>query len=99
MRKFSYVSSLIGSSMKSVGEVMAIGRTFEECFQKVENKQWPSKCDLRPFAWWTILWMDFANVPFHLTCLSAELFVLAPGDQTAPWTTAELEHEVRAEST
>lgn len=34
MRKFAHVSSEIGSSMKSVGEVMAIGRTFEEAFQK-----------------------------------------------------------------
>mmetsp|Transcript_2240 Transcript_2240/g.4104 ORF Transcript_2240/g.4104 Transcript_2240/m.4104 type:complete len:1488 (-) Transcript_2240:376-4839(-) len=34
MRKFSRVSTGIGSAMKSVGEVMAIGRTFEETFQK-----------------------------------------------------------------
>eukprot|EP00467_Chlorarachnion_reptans_P021401 CAMPEP_0114505530 /NCGR_PEP_ID=MMETSP0109-20121206/10904_1 /TAXON_ID=29199 /ORGANISM="Chlorarachnion reptans, Strain CCCM449" /LENGTH=1462 /DNA_ID=CAMNT_0001683979 /DNA_START=76 /DNA_END=4464 /DNA_ORIENTATION=+ len=34
MRKFSRVSTGIGSAMKSVGEVMAIGRTFEEAFQK-----------------------------------------------------------------
>lgn len=34
MRKFSRVSDLIGSAMKSVGEIMAIGRTFEEAFQK-----------------------------------------------------------------
>ena len=32
--KFQGVSKLIGSSMKSVGEVMAIGRTFEEAIQK-----------------------------------------------------------------
>ena len=32
--KFSRVSTKIGSSMKSVGEVMAIGRKFEEAFQK-----------------------------------------------------------------
>lgn len=32
--KFTGVSHKIGSSMKSVGEVMAIGRTFEEAFQK-----------------------------------------------------------------
>ena len=32
--KFEGVSHLIGSSMKSVGEVMAIGRTFEEAIQK-----------------------------------------------------------------
>lgn len=34
MRKFFQVSSSIGSSMKSVGEVMAIGRKFEEAYQK-----------------------------------------------------------------
>jgi carbamoyl-phosphate synthase large subunit len=32
--KFKGVSKQIGSSMKSVGEVMAIGRTFEEAIQK-----------------------------------------------------------------
>ncbi|EZA54099.1 CAD protein [Ooceraea biroi] len=32
--KFHRVSTKIGSSMKSVGEVMAIGRKFEEAFQK-----------------------------------------------------------------
>ncbi|MCD6596206.1 MAG: carbamoyl-phosphate synthase (glutamine-hydrolyzing) large subunit, partial [Bacteroidales bacterium] len=34
LNKFKGVSHLIGSSMKSVGEVMAIGRTFEEAIQK-----------------------------------------------------------------
>ena len=34
MNKFAGVSNLIGSSMKSVGEVMSIGRTFEEAIQK-----------------------------------------------------------------
>ncbi len=32
--KFHGVSRLLGSSMKSVGEIMAIGRTFEEVIQK-----------------------------------------------------------------
>ena len=32
--KFHGVDRELGSSMKSVGEVMAIGRTFEECIQK-----------------------------------------------------------------
>ncbi|CAN7948694.1 unnamed protein product, partial [Ixodes pacificus] len=32
--KFPHVSNKIGSSMKSVGEVMSIGRSFEEAFQK-----------------------------------------------------------------
>jgi carbamoyl-phosphate synthase large subunit len=34
LNKFTGVSKQIGSSMKSVGEVMAIGRTFEEAIQK-----------------------------------------------------------------
>ncbi len=34
LKKFRNVSRKIGSSMKSVGEVMAIGRTFEEAVQK-----------------------------------------------------------------
>ncbi len=34
LKKFRQVSRLIGSSMKSVGEVMAIGRSFEEALQK-----------------------------------------------------------------
>jgi carbamoyl-phosphate synthase large subunit len=34
LQKFSQVSTLLGSEMKSVGEVMAIGRSFEEVLQK-----------------------------------------------------------------
>ncbi|KAJ7641416.1 hypothetical protein FB45DRAFT_1125203 [Roridomyces roridus] len=34
LMKFNRVSRLLSSSMKSVGEVMSIGRTFEETFQK-----------------------------------------------------------------
>lgn len=34
LKKFKNVSKTIGSSMKSVGEVMAIGRKFEEALQK-----------------------------------------------------------------
>ncbi|CAN8071122.1 unnamed protein product [Agarophyton chilense] len=34
LKKFTRVSRSLGSSMKSVGEVMAIGRTFEETLQK-----------------------------------------------------------------
>ena len=34
LQKFRMVSKRIGSAMKSVGEVMAIGRTFEEALQK-----------------------------------------------------------------
>ena len=34
LKKFSRVSNELGSSMKSVGEVMAIGRNFEEVIQK-----------------------------------------------------------------
>lgn len=34
LQKFGHVSKLLGSEMKSVGEVMAIGRSFEEVLQK-----------------------------------------------------------------
>jgi carbamoyl-phosphate synthase/aspartate carbamoyltransferase len=34
LKKFNRVSTKVGSSMKSVGEVMAIGRNFEEAIQK-----------------------------------------------------------------
>ncbi|OZJ05855.1 Carbamoyl-phosphate synthase arginine-specific large chain [Bifiguratus adelaidae] len=34
LSKFQYVDRHVGSAMKSVGEVMAIGRTFEESLQK-----------------------------------------------------------------
>ena len=34
MDKFKGTTEKIGSSMKSVGEIMAIGRTFEEAIQK-----------------------------------------------------------------
>ena len=34
LKKFTRVSTLLSSSMKSIGEVMSIGRTFEEAIQK-----------------------------------------------------------------
>ena len=34
LKKFKHVTRTLGSSMKSVGEVMSIGRKFEEAFQK-----------------------------------------------------------------
>ncbi|KAH3901147.1 bifunctional carbamoylphosphate synthetase/aspartate transcarbamylase SCDLUD_002630 [Saccharomycodes ludwigii] len=34
LKKFTRVSTLLSSSMKSVGEVMSVGRTFEEAMQK-----------------------------------------------------------------
>lgn len=40
--RFQMTSKQIGSSMKSVGEVMAIGRTFEESFQKALRMVHPS---------------------------------------------------------
>ncbi|PHH58622.1 hypothetical protein CDD81_5025 [Ophiocordyceps australis] len=42
LSKFQHVKREIGSAMKSVGEVMAIGRTFEESFQKAIRQVDPS---------------------------------------------------------
>lgn len=42
LKKFSKVSNTLGSAMKSVGEVMAIGRSFEEVIQKAVRMIDPS---------------------------------------------------------
>lgn len=42
LSKFQYVDRSIGSSMKSVGEVMAIGRNYEEAFQKALRQTDPT---------------------------------------------------------
>lgn len=42
LSKFQYVNREIGSAMKSVGEVMAIGRNFEEAYQKALRQVDPS---------------------------------------------------------
>lgn len=42
LAKFQHVQRDIGSSMKSVGEVMAVGRTFEEALQKAIRQVDPS---------------------------------------------------------
>ncbi|CCE64798.1 hypothetical protein TPHA_0I02970 [Tetrapisispora phaffii CBS 4417] len=42
LSKFQYVNRDIGSAMKSVGEVMAIGRCYEEAFQKAIRQVDPS---------------------------------------------------------
>ncbi|KAK0520759.1 carbamoyl-phosphate synthase (glutamine-hydrolyzing) cpa2 [Tilletia horrida] len=42
LSKFQHVNREVGSAMKSVGEVMAIGRTFEESIQKAIRQVSPS---------------------------------------------------------
>ncbi|QLL31500.1 hypothetical protein HG536_0B03630 [Torulaspora globosa] len=42
LSKFQYVNRDIGSAMKSVGEVMSIGRNFEEAYQKALRQVDPS---------------------------------------------------------
>ncbi len=46
LQKFRHVSAQIGSGMKSVGEVMAIGRTFEEALQKALRMLETGACGL-----------------------------------------------------
>ncbi|KAJ2719117.1 carbamoyl-phosphate synthase (glutamine-hydrolyzing) cpa2 [Coemansia sp. Benny D115] len=50
LSKFNHVSRDIGSCMKSVGEVMAIGRTFEESLQKAIRSVDPSFSGFSPIA-------------------------------------------------
>ena len=51
LSKFDKVSRKIGSAMKSVGEVMAIGRTFEESLQKALRMVDPSVKGFEPHGW------------------------------------------------
>ncbi|KDN52624.1 putative arginine-specific carbamoyl-phosphate synthetase, ammonia chain [Tilletiaria anomala UBC 951] len=49
LSKFQHVNREIGSSMKSVGEVMAIGRTFEESLQKAIRQIAPNYDGFAPY--------------------------------------------------
>nr|NVI70401.1 rudimentary [Cucujiformia] len=49
LHKFQRVSTKIGSSMKSVGEVMSIGRKFEEAFQKALRMVDENVCGFDPY--------------------------------------------------
>ncbi len=51
--KFAGVSTEIGSAMKSVGEVMAIGRTWEESMQKALRMVEPSNEGFEPRGDWS----------------------------------------------
>ena len=48
-RRFQRVDTRLGSGMKSVGEVMAIGRSFEEALQKAAAWCGPPSAGLRGF--------------------------------------------------
>ncbi|KAG8277030.1 hypothetical protein J6590_051931 [Homalodisca vitripennis] len=50
LSKFSRVSTKIGSSMKSVGEVMAVGHKFEEAFQKALRMVDENTAGFDPYA-------------------------------------------------
>ena len=51
LSKFDKVSRNIGSAMKSVGEVMAVGRTFEESLQKALRMVDPSMKGFESHGW------------------------------------------------
>ena len=57
------VSTKIGSSMKSVGEVMAVGRRFEEALQKALRMVDQSSLGFDPFA------MEPSEEVYACTCI------------------------------
>uniref|UniRef100_A0A8C1MVF1 Carbamoyl-phosphate synthetase 2, aspartate transcarbamylase, and dihydroorotase n=1 Tax=Cyprinus carpio TaxID=7962 RepID=A0A8C1MVF1_CYPCA len=75
LSKFLRVSTKIGSSMKSVGEVMAIGRNFEEAFQKalrmVDENCVGFDHTIKPVS------EEVCNEVTHLPSHSHRIFVLA----------------------
>lgn len=58
LKKFHRVSTLLGSAMKSVGEVMAIGRTFEEALQKAIRSVDPSNLGFHQTSESTLVTLD-----------------------------------------
>jgi carbamoyl-phosphate synthase/aspartate carbamoyltransferase len=58
LKKFRRVSTLLGSAMKSVGEVMAIGRTFEEALQKAIRSVDPSNLGFHQTSQDTLVTLD-----------------------------------------
>jgi carbamoyl-phosphate synthase large subunit len=48
LNKFNNAHAVLGSGMKSVGEVMAVGRSFEESFQKAARMVDPGNAGLEP---------------------------------------------------
>jgi carbamoyl-phosphate synthase small subunit len=109
LKKFDKVSPLLGSSMKSVGEVMSIGRTFEEALQKAlrmvdtSNSGFETKMDVKKVdiaALETELTKPTPNRVFALNTAiklgysTEKLYELTRID---PWFLAKLEKLVRFE--
>ncbi len=67
LKKFNRVSNKLGSSMLSVGEVMAIGRTFEEVIQKACRMVNPRLIPMHKHTQHTV-W-DFYYIQALLNCL------------------------------
>jgi carbamoyl-phosphate synthase large subunit len=58
LNKFRRATRRIGSGMKSVGEVMALGRRFEEALQKALRMQGIGVCGLVGDNWWRFQDLD-----------------------------------------
>lgn len=63
LKKFTRVSTLLSSSMKSVGEVMAIGRTFEETIQKAIRSIDPQFPGFGKVSFVFSMWFRFIHIP------------------------------------
>ncbi|TWW80671.1 carbamoyl-phosphate synthase [ammonia], mitochondrial isoform X1 [Takifugu flavidus] len=76
--RFQGISHEIGSSMKSVGEVMAVGRTFEESMQKALRMCHPSVDGFVPRLPLKKAWADSQNLQQELAVPSStRIFSLA----------------------
>jgi len=71
LRKFSTVDPAVGSCMKSVGEVMAIGRTWEESIQKALRMVDESCCGFDSGRW--DMELKFRGVDTDVEVVKAEL--------------------------
>lgn len=66
--KFPGADARLGTQMKSVGEVMAIGRTFKEAFQKgiqsLEISRWGLGADGVDDDWRDVDWLSYLKTPY-----------------------------------
>ena len=77
LRKFDRVSHYLGSSMKSIGEVMAIGRNFEEAIQKATRMVDEGNPGFEGASHFFCLHFFFCCCSYLLFCSIS--FVLLPG--------------------
>ncbi|KAL3931864.1 MAG: hypothetical protein SGPRY_000946 [Prymnesium sp.] len=96
LNKFKNVSAGLGSSMKSVGEVMAIGRNFPEALQKAIRMATPGVLGFQPPSEATKFSSD-AEITQELECPTDRIEKIFEWTKINPWFLSKLKyiHDLR----